>query len=265
MLALIAGTGALPAELVAQLDSPPLVCALQGFEPAGVAVDIRFRIETLGTLVAELMTRGVTELCMAGGVRRPPIDPAAIDAATLPLVPVLQQALMQGDDGALRALIGIVERAGIAVRAAHEIAPDLLPPPGVLTRSQPSDADRADAARGARIVAAMAAADVGQACAVARGQALAIEGVYGTDWMLASLAARPDPQGGGLLFKAPKAGQDRRVDLPAIGPGTVSGAAAAGLRGIVIEAGGVMVLERKATLLACDTAGLFLWVREPEA
>ena len=78
MLALIAGTGALPAELVAQLDAPPLVCALQGFEPAGVAVDISFRIETLGTLVAELTARGVTELCMAGGVRRPPIDPAAI-------------------------------------------------------------------------------------------------------------------------------------------------------------------------------------------
>ncbi|MEL6519181.1 MAG: UDP-2,3-diacylglucosamine diphosphatase LpxI, partial [Pseudomonadota bacterium] len=38
-------------------------------------------------------------------------------------------------------------------------------------------------------------------------------------------------------------------------------AAAAGLSGIVIEAGGVMVLDRDATVRAADDAGLFLWVR----
>ena len=76
---------------------------------------------------------------------------------------------------------------------------------------------------------------------------------------------RPDPQGpGGVLFKAPKPGQDRRIDLPTIGPDTVAQAAAAGLAGIAWEAGGVIVLDRAATIEAARAAGLFLWSRAPD-
>ena len=53
------------------------------------------------------------------------------------------------------------------------------------------------------------------------------------------------------------------MDLPAIGPGTVEGAARAGLAGVALEAGGVMVLNLAATVAAADAAGLFLWAREP--
>ena len=66
----------------------------------------------------------------------------------------------------------------------------------------------------------------------------------------------------GVLFKGPKPGQDRRIDLPAIGPGTIERAAAAGLAGVAIEAHGVMILGAAATVAAADAAGLFLWARE---
>jgi DUF1009 family protein len=261
MLALIAGTGALPGELAARLDVPPLVCALEGFGPDTLTVDVTFRLETLGSLLAVLRDNGVTQLCMAGAIGRPRIDPTAIDAATMPLAPLIQQAMASGDDGALRAAITIFEQAGLSVSGAHEIAPDLLPVPGCPSVVQPGGIDRTDAVRGALIVAAMSAADIGQACVVQRAQALAVEGAFGTDWMLRSLTTRPDA-GGGLLFKAPKPGQDRRVDLPTIGPDTITAACAAGLTGVVIEAGGVMVLDQPAVLAECDRLGLFLWVRE---
>jgi DUF1009 family protein len=67
----------------------------------------------------------------------------------------------------------------------------------------------------------------------------------------------------GLLYKAPKPGQDRRVDMPALGPATVVGAAAAGLAGIAFEAGGVLLLDRDKAVAAADAAGLFLWARGP--
>lgn len=199
---------------------------------------------------------------MAGAIRRPKIDPAAIDVATLPLVPVLQRALMAGDDGALRGVISVLEQAGFQVRAAHEIAPDLLPDAGVLTQCAPGPAAESDATRAQAIVAAMSAVDVGQACVVQAGQALALEGVYGTDWMLASLAERPSGTTGGLFYKAPKPDQDRRADLPTIGPDTVRAVAAAGLDGLVIEAGGVIVLDQIGLVAECDRLGLYLWVRE---
>ncbi len=263
MLALIAGRGALPEAVAAAQETAPIICALESDPPKRLEVDPWFRIETLGTLLAELKARGVDRICMAGAIERPQIDPAAIDAATLPLVPVLTDALQGGDDGALRALIRIFEQAGLQVEAAHQAAPGLLLPPGVPTGAQPKDAHRGDAGRGAAIVSAMASVDIGQACAVLNGQALAVEGVFGTDWMLTSLAARPDGEGG-LLFKAPKPGQDVRADLPTIGPETVRAAAGAGLEGIVIEAGGVIVLDQPGVIAACDRMGMFLWSREPQ-
>ncbi|WP_170570183.1 LpxI family protein [Ruegeria atlantica] len=261
MLALIAGAGALPGEVVDRLDDRPLICAMEGFTPDTVTCDIEFPLEQLGSFIAEMKARGVTEICMAGAVRRPVIDPSRIDPATMPLVPILQQALMSGDDGALRAVIGIFEDAGLTVRAAHEIAPSLLPQLGCLTDVCPSKGDLSDADRAAGILRAMGAADIGQACAVSKGQALAVEGIFGTDWMLQSLTQRPDA-GGGVLFKAPKPDQDRRADLPTIGPDTVSATVAAGLTGIFIEKGGVIVLQQERVIEECNRLGLFLFVRE---
>ena len=61
-----------------------------------------------------------------------------------------------------------------------------------------------------------------------------------------------------MLVKAPKPGQSRRIDLPAIGAETVGQAAAAGLRGIAVEAGGTIVADAAAMVRAADQAGLFL-------
>ena len=83
MLALIAGRGALPGAIVAGLPDAPLICALAGQTP-DLAPAITFRLEQLGTLIAQLRTAGVTQVCMAGGITRPQIDPAQIDAATQP-------------------------------------------------------------------------------------------------------------------------------------------------------------------------------------
>jgi DUF1009 family protein len=259
VLALIAGQGRLP-ELVAETTAPMIV-ALDGLPPGNLTPDRTFRLERLGTLLADLKADGVTQVCFAGSIRRPPLDPAALDAATAPLVPRIMQALGKGDDGALRIVLDVFSEAGFAIRAAHELRPDLLPPEGVLTKTKPGAATEANLARARAAHASLAAADVGQAVAVARGQVIALETAYGTDWMLEALAARPDA--GGLLWKAPKAGQDRRIDLPTIGPDTVRRAAQAGLEGIALEKDGVMILDRDATVAEADARGLFLLVTAP--
>jgi len=46
-----------------------------------------------------------------------------------------------------------------------------------------------------------------------------------------------------------------------VGPQTVELAAQAGLSGIVLEAGSVIVLEQEEVVAACDRLGLFLWLR----
>lgn len=254
MLALIAGTGALPAAIL-QGRNGVYVCAMVGFVPE-VPVDLTFRIEHLGSVLAHLKGQGISEVCFAGAVKRPRIDPAAIDTATLPLVPVVQAAIAAGDDGALRAIIGIFEDAGFQVRAAHELARELLPVAGVPTMRKPDADMMAEAVLGDRVLLKLGALDRGQACVISGDALLAEEGPEGTDAMIAGVKAT-----GGVLFKGPKPNQDRRADLPVIGVGTARGVIAAGLDGIVIEAGGVMVLDLPEVVEILDGANKVLWVR----
>ncbi|KAF0675218.1 LpxI family protein [Profundibacterium mesophilum] len=269
-LALLAGKGQLPVlvhRACAAGGDAPLVIELEGV-PSDLDREVvteRFRLETIGSLIARLEARGVRRLCLAGAVRRMPIDPALIDVATMPLVPRLTAALSQGDDGALRCVLALFEEAGIAIVGADELVPGLLPAAGWLGAVPPGGPGpelAADAARAARCVSALGALDIGQACVVSRGQVLAVETLPGTDWMLHSLAAGHDGAPGGVLYKAPKPGQDRRVDLPAIGPATVRLAAEAGLSGIVLAQGGVMVLGAQETGREAADLGLFIWVRD---
>ena len=175
-------------------------------------------------------------------------------------------AMQAGDDATLRAVIEIFEEWELEVIGAHEIAPDLVPSEGVLCGAV-SEADGADAARGAQIVAALGAADVGQGAVVAGGLCLAVEALPGTDAMLAFAASHTGLKNGakGVFYKAPKPAQDLRIDLPAIGIETVKNAAAAGLAGIAWQAGGVMLLDRAAVVAAAQEAGLFLWARAADA
>lgn len=263
--ALVAGTGALPALLDAARPGM-LICEMEGFAAAVPGADpLRFRVERLVPFLDTLVDRGVTQVCFAGAMRRPRLEPELFDARTASLVPRLVGAMQAGDDATLRAVIDLFEEWGLSVVGADEIAPDLVPGAGVLTGT-PSPADAEDAARAAAIVGALGGVDVGQGAVVAQGLCLAVEALPGTDAMLefAALhqALKPDPTGArGVFYKAPKPGQDRRIDLPAIGPQTVARAAAAGLGGIVWQAGGVLLLDRAATLAAAQAAGLFLWAR----
>jgi UDP-2,3-diacylglucosamine hydrolase len=295
MLALIAGQGRLPVILAERLRDDGVafsVFALDGFAPdAAIRPAPRhFRIEHLGSLLETLIADGVGSVCFAGAIRRPPIDPTQIDTATKPLLPKIKTAIASGDDAALRLVIGLFAERGLTIRAAHEIAPDLLCAAGVPTRAKPGPDHERDAQIATAVIAELGTADLGQACVVAAGQVLAREDANGTDAMLRDLnagnglsagsdlnagnglnagsdlnAGSVPPAGGvplGVLFKAPKPGQDRRADLPTIGPETVDAVAAAGLAGIVIQAGGVLVLDLAQVIARCDASGLFLWLRD---
>lgn len=264
--ALIAGRGALPAAMVAAMCEGPLVAALEGFPPDGLAVDLPFRVERLVPFLRALEDRGVTRVIFAGAVQRPRLDPALFDPETATLVPRLMQAMAGGDDATLRVVLEIFAEAGFVLAGVADLAPALMPGPGVLA-GEVSPRDEADAARAAAIVAALGAVDVGQGAVVAQGLCLAVEALPGTDAMLASVAGmahelRPDPaRGQGVFYKAPKPGQDRRIDLPTLGPDTLRAVAAAGLAGVAFEAGGVICLDLPEMRRLAGQLGLFLWAR----
>ncbi len=258
--AIIAGSGSLPGLLHAA--GPALIVGLEGVprDLPGVP-DIVARFERLGALFSDLRAAGVDELCFAGGMARPALDPTAFDSETVALMPRLLPVLSQGDDALLRAVIGVFEEQGFTVRGAHEIRPDLVVSAGPIVGT-PEPRDLADAARGSALLEALGPLDVGQACVVCAGQVLGIEALYGTDVLLSQVRearALRQPVVNGVLVKRAKPGQDLRVDMPVIGPDTVDAAVDADLSGICLQAGRVMILDRDETVRRSDAAGLVLW------
>lgn len=243
----------------------PLVAAMDGFAPEGLTVDLTFRVERLVPFLRALERDGIGQVVFAGAVTRPRLDPALLDEATAGLLPRLMQAMAAGDDATLREVIAVFEDFGFAVVGVEAIAPALLPGAGVLAGTVTSR-DEADAARAAAIVTALGAVDVGQGAVVAQGLCLGVEALPGTDALLAQVAGigalKPDPaRGCGVFYKAAKPGQDRRIDLPTIGPDTLRAAAAAGLGGVAFEAGSVICLELAEMQRLAAELGLFLWAR----
>jgi DUF1009 family protein len=108
------------------------------------------------------------------------------------------------------------------------------------------------------VARALGAIDVGQAVVVQQGLVLGVEAIEGTDALLDRVGPLRRGGLGGVLVKIVKPGQDRRFDLPTIGVGTIERAARAGLRGIAVEAGGTIILDRPSCVAAADSADLFL-------
>jgi DUF1009 family protein len=263
--AIIAGQGRLPAALAEAMAEPPLVAALDGFAPEGLTVDLRFRVERLVPFLRALERDGVGRVIFAGAVTRPRLDPGLLDDATAGLLPRLMAAMQQGDDATLRVVIQLFEEFGFTVAGVEDVAPALLPQAGVLAGT-PTPRDEADAARAAAIVAALGSVDVGQGAVVAQGLCLGVEALPGTDVLLAQVAGigalRPDPaRGKGVFYKAAKPAQDRRIDLPTLGPETLRAVSAAGLGGVAFEAGSVICLDLAGMQRLAAELGLFLWAR----
>jgi hypothetical protein len=199
----------------------------------------------------------VTELVLAGGIRRPSLAALRPDwrAAKL-LARVGYRAL--GDDGLLSAVVKELEQEGFRVIAADQLLDRALVPEGPFGQLRPDQQSQADIERGVRIARTLGALDVGQAVIVQQGLVLGVEAIEGTDDLLRRCAALRREGPGGVLVKVEKPGQERRADRPTIGLRTVLLAGETGLRGIAVEANATIVLDRDEVIRAADRTGLFL-------
>jgi UDP-2,3-diacylglucosamine hydrolase len=264
-LGILAGSGELPLRLIEACRAQGRPYFVLGFagscDPAtlqGQPHDF-IRLGAGGSGLKILRANGVEELVMAGGVRRPSLAALRPDWLTTRFfLKIGMRALTDfGDDRLFRAIIGELEVEGFRVVGADSILSNLVAPTGLLSHVAPDADAEADIRAGIAAARGHGAEDLGQAVVMRGGVAVDHEDAEGTDALLRRCAASGHAQGG-VLVKMAKPQQERRADLPAIGAQTVTGAAAAGLKGIAIEAGACLVLDRDAVVAAADRAGIFV-------
>ena len=273
-LGLIAGNGMLPYRIIENLrQSGRRVFAL------GISSEVADEISGdmdawvgIGQLelARDLMQQaGVRDVVIVGGVQRPNLTTLELDAGGLWVVERALSQVQRGDNALLTNVLDYFEAQGFAIVSAADVLAQIRPLQGLLTEAT-IEPHKQDMTRAVEIASHIGALDIGQAAIVARGLVLGVESVEGTDAMLArvgdlseELRGTPDARFG-VLAKIPKPQQDRRIDLPALGPQTLEGAAHAGLAGIVFEADGVLFEALDACIERANRAGLFLYGLTPE-
>jgi DUF1009 family protein len=262
-LGIIAGGGSVPGQLIQAARRQGRDCFVLAIknsaDPAHLdGVDhVWLRLGQAGRAFELLHEKQVGEVVMAGPVRRPTLAEMRPDWRTARFFARLGLKAL-GDDGLLSAVIGEFESEGFKVVGAHEVLGDLLALLGVLGAVQPDSQADSDIRRGIAVAQGLGALDVGQSVVVQQGIVLGVEAIEGTDALLDRVSGLRRAGPGGVLVKLCKPGQDKRVDLPTIGIGTVKKAQDAGLRGIAVEAGAAIVVDLDGTVREADRAGLFI-------
>ncbi len=263
-LGILAGGGDLPRRLVEACRSsgrPYFVIAIKDQADPQTVVDAPHAWVRLGaadTALRIAREQGIEEIVMAGRVHRPTLASLRPDGRALRVLARAGKGAL-GDDGLLRAVVREIEALGFTVVGPDTVLDGLVvSSPGAVGRCRADESARRDIARGIDVLRALGPVDVGQAVVVQEGIVLGVEAVEGTDALIDRCAGLQRDGPGGILVKIRKPGQETRVDLPTIGPGTAERAARAGLRGIAIEAGGTLVVDREELRRIADAAGIFV-------
>lgn len=268
-IGILAGNGSLPGEIARAITAGGGTVQIVAIDSA---VDddlsafpiVHLGLGKIGAILKTFRSAGVEELIIVGGVTRPDLAKIRPDWGLVANLPqVVRLVFSGGDDGVLRVVVRFFEAKGFTVVSPADLVPSLTVRAGSLTAVTPTPGDIADILLGSSVVKALGVFDIGQAVIVCDGELLAIEAAEGTDRMLARVAGSKHVKDGkpprGVLVKRPKPGQEMRIDLPAIGPATVTGAAEAGLSGIAVLAGQALVAQRLQLLANARAANVFVY------
>ncbi|MGD8383668.1 MAG: UDP-2,3-diacylglucosamine diphosphatase LpxI [Syntrophobacterales bacterium] len=211
----------------------------------------------LGQMIETFEKAQVTEVAMAGAVAKTKLFSKI--RPDWKAVRLLARMLHKKDDAILRAFTEELEAHGIKVRPSTLFLPELLAPPGILTRRRPNARERRDINFGWNLAKEIGKLDIGQ-CILVRDQAvLAVEAIEGTDETIR--------RGGRLgksevvVVKVCKPNQDLRFDVPAVGLQTIETMKEVGASVLVVEAERTLMFDREKMIQAADDAKIAILSR----
>ncbi|MDR2910747.1 MAG: UDP-2,3-diacylglucosamine diphosphatase LpxI [Bacteroidales bacterium] len=262
-LGMIAGGGMMPVEIIKYCNENNIEIYVVGIESFATDDQLKdaphsfAKIGEAGKILKAFKNNGVKNIVLAGGIKRPSLKELIPDWEGVKIIARLAIKNIS-DDGMFRKVIYEIEKRGFKVVGIEDVVPGMMFSEGIYGTVKPSPEDMDDIRRGITVAKALGAVDVGQAVVVQEGMVLAVEAIEGTDMMLSRAATVKKSGKAPVMVKVLKPGQDLRVDLPAIGLLTIEQLKKYGIKGIAVEAGGILLIEREAVIRQADEAGIFI-------
>jgi DUF1009 family protein len=260
-IGLIAGNGRLPhlfAEAARQQGLEVVAVGHLGETDPALESRVRslswVRLAQIDRIVRILREAGVTRAVMAGGISRiRAFTEARPDQGAVRIALRLRSFR---DDSLLRAVADYFQRAGVQIVSPTDFLTHLLVPAGHLAGPGLDPGQRKDIALGIEVAQLLGRADVGQTVVVKNGHVLAMEAIEGTNETIRRAGKLGGP--GAVVVKFSKPQQDRRFDLPAVGPGTLEAMEESGAKVLAVEAGRTMILEGEQVYARAQRQGVTL-------
>jgi DUF1009 family protein len=270
-VAIIVGSGDLPVQIVNGAKALGVDFSIVRFQ--GVPADIfsnenliEATFERISDLFYELKSQNFNAVVCCGYIPRPKLNFSEISIDSHLILEPIMKNFISGDEAIFLSILKLFKDMNLMPLSISELVPNLFPTEEFLTRHKPIESDIIDAERSEQILEVTSSADLGQSLVVSKGVCLAIETALGTDAMLDFLqnVKKNDSSAyqGGILYKAPKKGQNQFIDQPVIGLPTIKGVKQAGLSGIVIKHSKVICLEPEKIINLADDLGIFIWSKK---
>lgn len=211
----------------------------------------------VGYVIETLKSHGISDLVMAGGMKRPSLLELRPDLKAIKILGKIGLNAF-GDDGLLKILKAELEHEGFTLHGVSAFSEQLITSEGLLGKVKPISEDEKTIELGVKISQAVGALDIGQSVIVQQGVVIGIEAVEGTDALIERCGGLLKTGRGGILVKTCKPQQDRDLDLPAIGVETIERAYKYGLCGVVVHAGYSIILDAKSVAEVADAYNIFV-------
>ena len=267
-IAVLVGEGGLPEEVSNGLKKLNIDFAIIRFE--GVVsstfnnnklIDATF--ECIADLFNQLKSKNFDSIICCGYLPRPNLDLTKVKDDSRIILNQILNNFQFGDEAVFTSILKVFKDNNLEPINIKDVIPHAFPENKVLTKFKPGRVDISDSAKAEAIFSLISPADLGQGVVVKNDLCLAVETSLGTDRMLDSLSIIQNYDGndkmGGILYKAPKIGQNSFLDHPVIGEKTILGVKKAGLNGIVIKQSNVIVLNLEKTVGLANQLGIFIW------
>jgi DUF1009 family protein len=273
-LGLIAGNGSFPLlllEAACAQGAQVVVAAIKEetsplIEKRGAAAVYWLSLGELGKLIDTFKKEGVQTAIMAGQVKHKQIFSSI--RPDWRLAKILFSLTTRNTDSLIGAVARVLEDEGIHLISSASYLEPLLANAGVLTRRQPTEAERKNIDYGRQVARNLAQYDIGQTVVIAELACVAVEAMEGTDATILRAgeimrSSSHDSQAGDSLLsraltvvKVAKPAQDMRFDVPVIGKNTIEVMQQAGATCLAIDAGRCLLLDGPKITEAADQAGI---------
>ena len=267
-LAVISGEGRLPQLIFKEAERIGLeVWALY---PSKLDIEapkntqrVEFNPLDIEGLFLELKNRKILDVVFAGKITRSTKNYIKLQKSDNIFSKEINPILQQTDDKVLRKIGSLFEDFGFNIRGILDLLPNSLASGAILTNKEPSLQDKSDIIKALDYQAIISGSDIGQSVVVANGLCLGLETLPGTDAMLDFVKrfknrAQEDMIKSGILYKAIKADQDKRFDVPVVGRTTIRKVKEANLQGIALQKDSVIIIEKHKVVQLADKLDIFI-------